>query len=126
MFESVFCGFLTVHSKIICNFNLNFSGFLLRILSGSNKEELFKSLTHIMLDEVHERELITDFLLIVIRDAIKMYPHLKVIIMSATLDSEKFSKYFDDCPVVNVPGCSMLTSSISTTFLSTPAMKLMK
>lgn len=57
-----------------------------------------------MLDEVHERELITDFLLIVIRDAIKMYPHLKVIIMSATLDSEKFSKYFDDCPVVNVPG----------------------
>lgn len=52
----------------------------------------------------HEREKVTDFLLIAIRDAIKTNPHLKVILMSATLDSEQFSRYFENCPVINVPG----------------------
>lgn len=81
-----------------------FSGFLLRCLTGSNPQLVYQNLTHLILDEVHEREKITDFLLITIRDAIKANPHLKVILMSATLDSEQFSKYFDNCPVFNVPG----------------------
>lgn len=57
-----------------------------------------------ILDEVHEREKVTDFLLIAIKDALKENPHLKVILMSATLDSEQFSRYFNECPVINVPG----------------------
>lgn len=81
-----------------------FSGFLLRCLTGSNPELVYQNLTHLILDEVHEREKITDFLLITIRDAIKVNSHLKVILMSATLDSEQFSRYFNSCPVFNVPG----------------------
>lgn len=76
----------------------------MRCLTGSKQEDVYKNLTHLILDEVHEREMTTDFLLITIRDAIKVNPHLKVILMSATLDSEQFSKYFDDCPMIDVPG----------------------
>lgn len=57
-----------------------------------------------IIDEVHEREKVTDFLLIAIRDAIQVNKKLKVILMSATIDSELFSSYFDNCPVINVPG----------------------
>lgn len=76
----------------------------MRCLTGSKQDEVYKNLTHLILDEVHEREKVTDFLLIAIRDALQANPHLKVILMSATLDSEQFSKYFSNCPVINVPG----------------------
>lgn len=61
-------------------------------------------MTHLILDEVHEREKITDFLLIAIKDAITFNPNLKIILMSATLDSKLFSEYFGGCPIINVPG----------------------
>lgn len=80
------------------------SGFLLRCLTGSKPEDVYKNLTHLILDEVHEREKVTDFLLIAIRDALRVNSRLKVILMSATLDSEQFSQYFNNCPVINVPG----------------------
>lgn len=72
-------------------------------MSGESGE-LFNSVTHLILDEVHEREKITDFLLIAIRDALATQPNLKIILMSATLDSEIFCSYFNNCPVINVPG----------------------
>lgn len=75
----------------------------MRILSGSNVDR-YKSITHLILDEVHEREQNTDFFLIVVRDIIRKYPHLRLILMSATLDAAHFSTYFDDCPIINVPG----------------------
>lgn len=99
---------IRLDSRINPNTNLiiTTSGFLLRCLTGSKTEELFKNITHLILDEVHEREKVTDFLLIAIKDAIVSNPKLKVILMSATLDSDLFSKYFNDCPVINVPGRS--------------------
>lgn len=88
------------HIKYYCDY----SGYLLRCLTGSRQEDVYKSITHLIIDEVHEREKVTDFLLIAIRDAIKVNKNLKVILMSATLDSQLFCSYFDDCPVINVPG----------------------
>lgn len=97
---------IRMDSRISPNSNLVFttSGYLLRCLTGSSNNEVFKTITHLILDEVHEREKTTDFLLIAIRDAVKVNPHLKVILMSATIDSDLFSGYFDNCPVINVPG----------------------
>lgn len=86
--------------------NLTFttSGFLLRRIIGERSSELLNSLTHLIFDEVHEREDITDFLLIAIKDALATHPHLKVILMSATLDADIFCKYFSNCPRIDVPG----------------------
>lgn len=56
------------------------------------------------MDEVHERELNTDLLLILVKNAIATNPSLKVILMSATLDAKKISLYFGDCTETNVPG----------------------
>lgn len=80
------------------------SGSLLRRLTGSSYDKAFNSITHLILDESHEREKITDFLMIAIKDAIKDNPHLKVILMSATIESNLFSTYFNNAPVINVHG----------------------
>lgn len=81
------------------------SGYLLRCLVSGTKREIFKTTTHIILDEVHERDKFTDFLLIAIKDALTSYPDLKIILMSATIDSNVFINYFDGgCPHVDIPG----------------------
>lgn len=45
----------------------------------------------------------TDFLLIVLRDLLLHRPELKLILMSATLDAELFSSYFNGAPIMNIP-----------------------
>lgn len=46
------------------------------------------------MDEIHERNLQSDVLLVIVKDLLKIRNDLKVILMSATLNAEKFSKYF--------------------------------
>lgn len=42
--------------------------------------------------------------MVVLRDMIHLYPDLRIILMSATIDTSLFSKYFNDCPVIEIPG----------------------
>lgn len=81
------------------------SGYLLQCLLHEKPSNYFKNITHLILDEIHEREKLMDFLLISIRDVIQenRLP-IKVILMSATLETEIFSNYFNNCPIINVPG----------------------
>lgn len=46
----------------------------------------------------------TDFLLVVLRDVVEAYPEIRVILMSATIDTSMFAEYFFNCPVIEVFG----------------------
>ncbi|KAG4929113.1 hypothetical protein JHK82_046172 [Glycine max] len=92
------------------------TGILLRKLMG---DQSLSGITHIIVDEVHERSLLGDFLLIVLKNLIEKQStnssgKLKIILMSATVDSSLFSRYFNNCPVVTAEG---RTHPVTTYFL---------
>ena len=76
------------------------TGVLLRRLqtSGGSTDDVVAALadvSHVVVDEVHERSLDTDFLLVLLRDVLSKRKDLKVILMSATLDAGVFESYFN-------------------------------
>lgn len=55
-----------------------------------------------MVDEAHERSLNIDFVLGLLKRVLKARPEFKVVVSSATMNAEAFSKYFDDAPIVTI------------------------
>lgn len=74
------------------------------LLAESRQDRLLTKYGVIIIDEAHERSLNIDFLLGYLKDLIKQRRDLKVIITSATIDTEKFSKHFHGAPVISVSG----------------------
>lgn len=77
------------------------TGILLRRLMGDPD---LASVSHVFVDEVHLRDIQTDFCLIVLREILKRRKKLKLILMSATLNAEIFAAYFEGCAIVSIPG----------------------
>ena len=76
------------------------------LLAETQGDRFFDAYDTIIVDEAHERSLNIDFLLGYLRWLLPRRPDLKVIITSATIDTERFSKHFGDAPVINVSGRS--------------------
>lgn len=93
------------------------TGILLQRLQ-KHPDQVLDNLTHIIIDEVHERDIIIDFLMVTLKKIIPIRraagkPVPKVVLMSATIDSKLFATYFQEttadgvthaCPSLSIPG----------------------
>lgn len=87
------------------------SGILLRRLLGDRN---LNGVTHVFVDEIHERGMNEDFLLIVLKDLLQRRRDLRLILMSATMNAELFSNFFKEAPTIHIPG---FTYPVRTHFL---------
>lgn len=76
-------------------------GVLLRKLQSN---PTLRGISHVVVDEVHERDVNTDLLLALLRSCMSKNPDLQVVLMSATGDNQRLAHYFGGCPIVKVPG----------------------
>jgi len=74
------------------------------LLREAMSDPLMAKYSVVILDEAHERTLATDVLFGLLKEVMKRRPDLKVVIMSATMDAQKMQGYFDDAPLLNIPG----------------------
>ena len=74
------------------------------LLAETQKDPKLLQYDTIIIDEAHERSLNIDFILGYLKNLLPKRPDLKIIITSATIDPERFSKHFDDAPIIEVSG----------------------
>ncbi|WP_019816374.1 ATP-dependent RNA helicase HrpA [Saccharomonospora saliphila] len=74
------------------------------LLAEIQHDRMLRQYDTIIIDEAHERSLNIDFLLGYLKRLLPRRPDLKVVITSATIDPERFSRHFDDAPIVEVSG----------------------
>ncbi|CAG8467669.1 8308_t:CDS:2 [Paraglomus occultum] len=87
------------------------------MLRESLKEPDLDNYSAIIMDEAHERSLQTDVLMGLLRKVISRRRDMKLIITSATMNAEKFSHFFGNCPTFTIPG---RTFPVDVMFSKTP------
>lgn len=74
------------------------------LLAEMQQDRFLTQYDTIIIDEAHERSLNIDFLLGYLKQLLEKRPELKLIITSATIDPERFSKHFNNAPIIEVSG----------------------
>ena len=74
------------------------------LLAELQHDRMLSAYDTLIIDEAHERSLNIDFILGYLKQLLPRRPDLKVVITSATIDPERFSRHFDDAPIVEVSG----------------------
>ena len=74
------------------------------LLAEAQSDRFLNRYDTLIIDEAHERSLNIDFILGILRNLLPTRKDLKLIITSATIDTEKFSKAFENAPVIEVSG----------------------
>ncbi|CAD2214880.1 DEAD/DEAH box helicase/Helicase conserved C-terminal domain/Helicase associated domain (HA2), putative [Angomonas deanei] len=96
------CGYaVRFDSKRGTSINFCTTGILMRTL---HNDPMLSHINYLIIDEIHERDVNSDFLLILVREVLKTRTDLKVILMSATLQAKQFGDYFGNVPIINVEG----------------------
>ncbi|GLX94473.1 ATP-dependent RNA helicase HrpA [Herbidospora sp. NBRC 101105] len=74
------------------------------LLAEMQTDRFLSQYDTLIIDEAHERSLNIDFILGYLKQLLPKRPDLKVVITSATIDPERFSRHFDDAPIIEVSG----------------------
>ncbi|WP_425568012.1 ATP-dependent RNA helicase HrpA [Oceanisphaera sediminis] len=74
------------------------------LLAEIQQDRMLRQYDTIIIDEAHERSLNIDFIMGYLKQLLPKRPDLKVIITSATIDPERFSRHFDQAPIISVSG----------------------
>lgn len=74
------------------------------ILHQMISDPLLSTFSHLVLDEIHERDIMSDFLIALMHKVLPQRPDFKLILMSATLNAEKFADYYNGCPMIKISG----------------------
>uniref|UniRef100_S4PXP2 RNA helicase n=5 Tax=Pararge aegeria TaxID=116150 RepID=S4PXP2_9NEOP len=74
------------------------------LLANLEMDQSLSDYSHIILDEVHERDVHVDLSMCMLKQVLKKRTDLKLILMSATIDADSLSQYFDDCPLLHIEG----------------------
>ncbi len=74
------------------------------LLAEIQQDRLLMQYDTLIIDEAHERSLNIDFILGYLRELLPKRPDLKVIITSATIDPQRFSRHFNNAPIIEVSG----------------------
>src|SRR5713226_9621557 len=74
------------------------------LLAETQGDRMLAQYDTLIIDEAHERSLNIDFLLGYVKQHLQQRPELKLVITSATIDAERFSRHFDSAPVIEVSG----------------------
>jgi ATP-dependent helicase HrpA len=74
------------------------------LLAETHSDRELRAYDTLIVDEAHERSLNIDFLLGYLKRLVRARPELKVVVTSATIDTQRFSAFFDGAPVIEVSG----------------------
>ncbi|HZZ91638.1 MAG TPA: ATP-dependent RNA helicase HrpA [Usitatibacter sp.] len=74
------------------------------LLAETHSDRELRAYDTLIIDEAHERSLNIDFLLGYVKRLVRVRPELKVVVTSATIDTQRFSAFFDGAPVIEVSG----------------------
>ena len=91
------------------------------LLAELQRDRMLRRYDTIIIDEAHERSLNIDFLLGYLKQLLPRRPDLKLVITSATIDTQRFSEHFDDAPVIEVSGRTFPVEIRYRPLLETPA-----
>jgi RNA helicase HrpA len=72
------------------------------LLMELKADPLLSNYSVMLVDEAHERSLNIDFIIGMLKEVLKSRPDFKVIISSATINTKKFSTFFNSCPIISI------------------------